>query len=272
MIGNHVRTASLAMMAGIALPMPALAQDAPEPASGTRHSVEISAESQDFSKGYGSLRSVKLEYRVDFADTTVTFSPTIGERRVSGSGVTAVGFAATVYHDWSDTISTRTRAFIAEDRPVFASVDLAQDVSVKLADKTVATVGGRWARYFGNQDVYFVSGGLRQYFKGGSVAYRLTWVKPEGRDAFLAQLATLTLNDGRGSGKTQLWLNYGGASFDRTIDSSFSGKDYGGLVQRLQPIDKTLSLSLSAGIESYARPAGRVEGTKLGLGLQFSLN
>ena len=66
-----------------------------DPRLGTKQSVELSAETQDFSKGYGSLRSVKLEYRVDFADTTVTFSPTVGERRVSGSGVTAVGFAAT---------------------------------------------------------------------------------------------------------------------------------------------------------------------------------
>ena len=272
MTPNTIRLGGLAMVASLALPAAAFAQDAPAPDNGSRQSVEVSAESQDYTKGYGSLRSVKIEYRVDFADTTVTFSPMVGERRVSGSSVTGFGVAGQIYHDFSDTLSTRTRVSVAEDQPVFANLDFAQDVSVKLADKTVATVGGRWARYFGDQEVWFVSGGLRQYFKGGSVAYRLTWVKPEGRDAFLAQLASLTLNDGRGRGKTQLWVNYGGASFDRTIDSSFSGKDYGGLVQRLQPIDKSLSLSLSAGLESYARPAGRVEGTKLGLGLQFSLD
>lgn len=252
---------------------PAFAQDAPPAApSGTTQSIEISGESQDFTDGYGSLRSVKIEYRVDFADTTITFSPTVGERRVSGSSVSAVGIAGAVYHDWSDTISTRTRAFIAEDRPVFASVDLAQDVNVKVAEKTVLTVGGRWARYFGNQDVYFVSGGIRQYFKGGSVAYRLSWVKPEGRDAFLSQLASLTLNDGRGRGKTQFWFNYGGATFDRTLDSTFSAKDYGGTVQRIQPLNQDFSLSLTAGLQSYARPAGRVEGTKLGLGVNMSLD
>jgi YaiO family outer membrane protein len=267
-----IRLTGLALVASLAMPATAFAQDVPEPAGDASQSVEVSAESQDYTKGFGSLRSVKIEYRVDFADTTVTFSPTIGERRVSGSSVTALGVGGTIYHDWSDTISTRTHAFVAEDQPVFANLDFAQDVSVKLADKTVATLGARWARYFGNQEVWFVSGGLRQYFKGGSVAYRLTWVKPEGRDAFLAQLASLTVNDGRGRGKTQLWVNYGGASFDRTLDSSFSGKGYGGLVQRVQPIDKAVSLSLSAGLESYARPAGRVEGTKLGLGLQFSLN
>ncbi|MDB5678806.1 YaiO family outer membrane beta-barrel protein [Sphingomonas bacterium] len=267
-----IRLSGLALVASLAFPAAAFAQDVPDPANESRQSVTVSAESQDYTKGYGSLRSVKIEYRVDFADTTVTFTPTIGQRRVSGGSVTALGADATIYHDWSDTISTRTRAFIAENQPVFANLDFAQDVSVKLADKTVATVGARWARYFGNQDVWFVSGGLRQYFKGGSVAYRLTWVKPENRDAFLAQLVSLTVNDGRGRGKTQLWANYGGASFDRALDSSFTGKDYGGLVQRIQPIDKSLSLSLSAGLESYARPAGRVEGTKLGLGLQFSLD
>ena len=270
MIRNHLSLAGFAFAASLA--SPALAQEAPPTPSDTTQSIEVSAESQDYSKGYGSLRSVKLEYRVDFADTTVTFSPTIGERHVSGSSVTGVGAALTVYHDFNDTISTRTRAFVAENQPVFANVDLAQDVNVRVAEKTVATVGARWARYFGNQDVWFVSGGLRQYFKGGSVAYRLTWVKPDGRDAFLAQLASLTINDGRGRGKTQFWANYGGASFDRALDSSFTGKDYGGTVQRIQPLDQTLSLSLTAGLESYARPVGRVEGSKLGLGLNFSLN
>jgi YaiO family outer membrane protein len=272
MTPTTIRLSGLALAASFVLPASAFAQDVPDQPSDTKQSIGASVETQDYTKGYGSLRSAKIEYRVDFADTTVTFSPTIGERRVSGSSVTALGADATIYHDWSDTISTRTRAFIAEDRPVFANLDFAQDVSVKLADKTVATVGARWARYFGNQDVWFVSGGLRQYFKGGSVAYRLTWVKPENRAAFLAQLASLTINDGRGRGKTQLWANYGGASFDRALDSSFTGKDYGGLVQRIQPIDKSLSLSLSAGLESYARPAGRIEGTKLGLGLNYSLD
>ena len=271
MTRNLLCLTGLALAAGFA--SPAMAQDAPPPApSAITQSIEVSGESQDFSDGYGSLRSVKLEYRVDFADTTVTFSPTVGERRVGGSAVSAVGVAGAVYHDWSDTISTRTRAFIAEDRPVFASVDLAQDLNVKVADKTVLTVGGRWARYFRDQDVYFVSGGLRQYFRGGSVAYRLSWVKPEGRDAFLAQLASLTLNDSRGRGKTQFWFNYGGATFDRTLDSNFSAKDYGGTVQRIQPLNKDFSLALIAGLQSYARPAGRVEGTKLGLGVNVSLD
>jgi YaiO family outer membrane protein len=272
MTPNNPGLTGLAFAASLVLPVAASAQDAPPEPSGTTQSIEVSGESQDFSKGYGSLRSVKLEYRIDFADTTVTFSPMAGERRASGNSVTGFGVAGQIYHDFSDTVSTRTRVSIAEDRPVFANLDFAQDVSVRIAGKTVATAGARWARYFGDQEVWFVSGGLRQYFKGGSVAYRLTWVKPEGRDAFLAQLASLTINDGRGRGKTQLWLNYGGASFDRALDSIFTGKDYGGLVQRIQPIDRNVSLSLSAGLESYARPAGRVEGTKLGLGLQFSLD
>jgi hypothetical protein len=71
----------------------------------------VSAEPQDCTKGYGSLRSVKIEYHVEFADTMVTFTPTIGQRRVSGGSVTAFLADATIYHDWSDMISAHSRIY-----------------------------------------------------------------------------------------------------------------------------------------------------------------
>ncbi|CAN5378831.1 YaiO family outer membrane beta-barrel protein [soil metagenome] len=267
------RTSCVILLASFTIATTAQAQTAsPPPPPSRSQVVEIGVESQDYDNGYGSLRSVKLEYRLDMGDTTVTFSTAGGERRTNGTSSRALQFGGAIYHDLSPSFSTRTAAYIAEDDPVFARYDLAQDFTVRLADKTTATIGGRWAQYFGGRDVYFLSGGLRRYFRGGSIAYRATYVIAEGQKDSLSQLINLSINDASGRGKTLLWLNAGAATFDGArIDTGFSPKDFGGLVQRIQPLNRDFSLSLSAGMQSYARPAGRVTGTKLGMGLVFSV-
>ena len=192
----------------------------------------------------------------------------IGARSALGISATAVGGGVTVYQDWSSTFSTRTAAFVAENEPVFAELGFAQDVTIAVADKTTVTLGGRWARYFGNQDVTFLSAGARRYFRGGSVSYRLTHVNPEGRDAFLAHLVNITIDDASGEGKTQLWLSTGEASLDRSqIDGDFDGQNRAAMLQRTQPLTSNLALVASAGLSSFDRPQGDFTSLNLGLGV-----
>jgi YaiO family outer membrane protein len=260
---NLIRwAAALALPAVLSLPVAAHAQE-----SGS-DSVYIVAQAQEFSDGLGSLRSVRLEYKAVLDDTTVLVSPIVGERRSPAGRERAIGLGATIYHDWSDKVSTRTAAFVAENEPVFANLDFAQDVTLGIADKTTVTIGGRWARYFGDREVTFLSAGARRYFRGGSVAYRLSHVNPEGRDTFFAHLVNLTLNDPSGAGKTQLWLSTGEASLDRSqMDDSFDGQNRAALLQRTQPLTEGFSLVASAGLSSYDRPGGDVSAINLGLGL-----
>jgi YaiO family outer membrane protein len=257
--------AALAAAAALC-PMPALAQQ-------HRQTVTASAETQEFSDDLGSLRSASLEYKFSNDDTTVTFTPTVGERRAPGVRETAVGGGATWNQDWSSRISTRTHAFVAQEKPVFAQYDFAQDVTVRVGSNTALTLGGRWARYFGRQDVTFLSAGLRQYFKGGSVAYRLTRVDPEGRSAYLAHLVNLSVRDPKGSGKTQLWLSAGEASLSSSqLAANFSGEDYGAVLQRTQPLTDRLSVIPTVGYASYDRPGDRLEAINLGLGLAIGID
>lgn len=233
-------------------------------------SVEAFAEQEAYSDGLGKLKSVSLEYKLVNDDTTVVFTPAVGERSVGAFSETAFGAGVAVYFKLSEGVSTRTYAAIAEDEPVFANRQLAQDVTFNATKDTTITVGGRWARYFGDRDVYFVSAGARHYFKGGSVSYRLSYVDPEGRDGFLAHLVNLSLNDRDGRGKTQLWLGAGAASLDRPIDQpNFSGEDYSATLRRVQPLTGQLSLVGQVGITSFDRPAGRVEATNIGVGLRL---
>lgn len=246
---------------------------APPAYAEAKQSVQITAATQDYSKDLGSQRSVSLEYKYDNDDTTVVFTPTVGQRRVAGTSSTAVGAGAAIYHDWSKTVSTRTGVFIAEDKTVFAHLELSQDVTFKVARSTTVTVGGRWARYDGGHDVSFVSLGARRYFKGGSVAYRLTRIDPEGLDSFYGHLINLTINDGHGRGKTQLWLSTGASELDRNqLPGTFTGSNYAGMLKRTQPLTDRFALIAGAGVSSYARPQGRVTATNFELGLQMGID
>jgi YaiO family outer membrane protein len=242
-------------------------------AAETSQTVTVTGETQEFSDDGGSLRTVQLEYKFENDDTTVVFTPAIGERRAAGAGETAVGGGIQFYHDWSDTVSTRTGAFVAENAPVFAQYDLAQDVTVEVAERTALTVGGRYARYFGGQDVTFLSAGVRQYFGFGSVAYRASWVNPEGRNGYLAHLVNVTVNDASGGGKTRLWLSAGEASLSSAqLPANFSGQDYAAALQRVQPISRELALVPLLGYSSYDRPGGRIDALNLGLGIALRID
>jgi len=180
---------------------------------------------------------------------------------------------AAFYHDWTPSFSTRSEAFVAEDKSPFQHLDIAQDFTGKVAKDTTLTVGARWARYAGGQDVWFVSGGVRQYFKGGSVAYRLSWTKPNALSGYLSHLASITINDGRGKGTTQLWLSSGAASLATSqLPDTFRGKDLAALLHRVQPINDSMALLLSLGLSAYDRPGSRVTATTVGLGLSIQLN
>lgn len=234
--------------------------------------ILASTETQDFSRERGSLNWASIEYKLKTERTTVTLEPTYGERRAGGWRQSAAGVAGTIYHNWSSQVSTRTQIFAGENKPVFAHFDVAQDLTVKVAKSTTATVGGRWARYFGGQDVNFLSLGARRYFKSGSIGYRLTRVKQEGQSAFFSHLLNFTINDGRGEGRTQVWLSTGAASLTRTpIDSQFAQQDFGALIRRIQPLSRGVKLLASGGYSSYAQPIGRIGAKKFGLGVSIDL-
>lgn len=242
---------------------PAMAQDS--------SSVQIIAETRDYSDQYGSLDTITGEFVKEMGKTTVVVTPSYGERDYSSISANALSIGGSVYHRFSDSVSTRTTVAVAENAPVFATRQVGQEVSFRLLPQTTATVGARWARYYGNADAYFVSGGLRYYFGGGSVAYKATYVEPDNRDAIVSHQVNVSVNDGEGNGKTQLWLSAGEASLDNSaLIENFSGEDYSAYLRRYQPLTKNLNLVGNVGFTSYDRPNGRVEATTFGLGLQMN--
>lgn len=236
-------------------------------------SVQIVAETQDFSDELGSQRTITLDYKLKTNGLTLVVSPAVGERRASGTAVTALGGGAALYVDVVEGVASHSQAFFSENEPVFAKVDLVQDFTVRVAQKTNLTAGARWARYFGDRDVTFAFAGIRQYFKGGSASYRLTYIDPEDGSSFLSHLVNVNLNDRRGTGKTQIWLATGATSLTRSqLDQNFSGDDHSAVIRRTQPVANRFSLIGTVGFASYARPEGRVSAPSIGIGVLIGLD
>lgn len=236
-------------------------------------SVQVVAERRDYSDGFGELNTVVGEVVAIEGDTTIVFEPRWGERETAVGTWDAMGIGANIYHKFSSDVSTRTRLAVAQDEPVFANIDVAQDVTFRVAPSVTGTIGARYARYFGDNDVYFVSGGARYYFKGGSISYRLSYIEPENRDKIFAHMVQLTINDGGDSrGKTQLWLGAGETSLDDAVFAGqASGDDYSAYLRRYQPISDRLDLIASVGIASYDRPGGRITAPTFGVGLRIGM-
>ena len=263
--------AGLLLVVNLSMANAAMAQ--PTPAPEPKQSVLVSAETREFSDDRGSLRSFTIEYKRAHGGTTVLLAPTIGERRTAGADDTALGIRGTLYHDWSPAISTRTSLFVAEDTPVFAHIDAAQDVTFRVADGVTLTPGVRWAEYSGDREAAFYSLGARRYFSRGSIAYRLTRTQAEDQDGFFAHLLSASLNDGQGKGKTQLWLSSGDAALTSPqTDEGFDGSNRAFVLQRTQPLWGDVALIASAGLASYEFAGGRYTAATFGIGVSAALD
>lgn len=235
--------------------------------------IDAAVITQDYGTDRGSRTSAQLDYKLEYGDTTVLLSPVFGGRSGGGETVYSAGVGGTVYHNWSPGFSTRTSVFVAENTPVFAHLDIGQDVTFRIAKNTTLTAGARWARYFGGHDLAFQSIGLRYYFEGGSASYTVMRINPDNRDAFFGQLFNLSVNDAQGAGKTQLWLSSGTTPYDRIQpEDNVSGDDYAAVLQRYQPLGQNLNLIVGAGITSYARPTGRTTGSNFKLGISMPVD
>ena len=235
--------------------------------------ISINAETQEFSRGFGSLRTVRIEYKDVLDSTTVLFAPVIGRRTSATTSEASVGGSLEVYQKWTPRVSTRTALFVSEDKQVFANIDAAQDVTVAFGKKFTATAGVRWAEYANGDKVVFISLGGRRYFKRGSIAYRATYTRPNGESGYVAHMVNLTLSDPTGRGKTQFWIGYGDTKMDRALfKSNFNETDYGGTVRRVQPLGNgKIDMVFLLGVTAYGNPTGRVWGKTAGLGLSLNL-
>ena len=224
-----------------------------------------------FTDGFGKRWQTGAEYSADLGRTAFTLSAKQAKRTFATESFSAVELSGTLYHDWNDTLSTRTQIGLSSDKPVFASRQVATDLNLKLVPQTVLTLGGKYARYYGRRDVVSWSAGGTWYFGDGSVGYRFTLSDVDKLGKSHSHLATVRLKDPRGSGLTQLWLGAGTSLHEQEVLLAGQKGSYKSIsLQRVQPIAGELALNLQVGRSWYDTGATDYQGTTASVGLSYS--
>jgi YaiO family outer membrane protein len=231
----------------------------------------LSEQYTHFTDGFGKRRQTGAEYSVDLGRTAFSVSATHAKRTFADESYSAVEFAGTLYHDWSDQVYTRTHVALSSDKPVFASRQVATDLNLKLVPNTVLTVGGKYARYHGNRDVYSWSAGGTWYFGDGSLGYRFTLSDVDKLGKSYSHLVTARLKDPRGGGQTQLWLGAGTSLHEQEVLLSGEKGSFRTIaLQRVQPIAGPIAVNLTLGRSWYDTGSTNYHGTTASIGLSYS--
>ena len=231
----------------------------------------LTNELTDYSSGFGRRRETTAEFNADLGRTAVTLSASQAKRKFETDSYKAVEVAGTLYHDWNSRLYTRTHVALASDKPVFASRQIANDFNFKLRSNVVATLGGKYARYYGDRDVLSWSAGGTWYFGGGFASYRYSNYDVDRLGNSHSHLASVRLKDPRGSGQTQLWLGSGTSLHEQEVALSGRKGSYRSVsLQRVQPIKGPLAVNFTLGRTWYDTDAADYRGTTASVGLNYS--
>jgi len=231
--------------------------------------TSVDGEYLSFTDGFGNRRIVNGETRIDAGKTRAVLALSSGTRKTEESKFKATRVAASVVHDWTSRLSTRTAASIASNAPVFLTRELQQEVSYKPFAQTVVTVGGRYARYWGGVDVMSYSAGASQYFGGGMLGYRFTTYDVKGVGRTSGHLVSAKLDDGLGS--NQLWLGRGSSLQDSNwLSPNVKGNVTSVEYRRVQPISSQISVTAGVNHTRYDATHSRHQGTGVRVGLVFT--
>ena len=261
-------TGSILALALAGTTLSASAQAAPKIPSVQSMIAAVDGEYLTYSGAYGSRRVVNGQTKVDFGKTTLTVDVAHGVRKAGGDKFEAKRLAASVAHEWTPRFSTRTSLGISGNQPVFVNRELVQEFSYKPFAQTVVTVGGRYARYFGNVEARSWSIGAAQYFQGASVSYRFSSYNVEHLGRTSGHLVGAKLDDRYGS--NQLWLAHGNSLHDTDwLATPEKGKFNSAELRRTQPIAGGVSAMVAVKRIGYDTGSTKYHGTGVRFGLVF---
>ena len=234
----------------------------------TSSTMSLEASYQDYGSS-GARRLLESRMKLQAGDATIVVTPKMGTR--SGEQRDSRGYALSgdLYLPLTSAISSRTSVQLANRSAAFARIDASQQLTVGVARRTNVQVGIRYAKFDLGDEVTFLSGGVRQYFSFGSVAYTLTAAKAEGGKTGLGHMIQASLNDGPAGGSTQLWLSMskGAQEFEWARNDRSTVRSV--VIRRLQPVAGPISLVGKVGLAQYRSPANRHTGLIAGVGIEY---
>lgn len=244
-------------------------QQVPVPSLKTDNSVGLEASYQDFGKA-GNRWVAESRFKLVRGPATIVLSPKLGTRENHGRRSNGTAMVGDLYLPLSDSIITKTSVQLADRSATFARLDVSEQFTIGIAPKTNLSAGVRYAQFELGDEVTFVSGGVRQYFSFGSLAYTMTaaHLSGSGRTG-LGHMVQLRVNDGHGDGYTQLWtsISSGAQEFEWARNDRMKVRSL--VVRRTQPIANDLALVGKIGYANYRSPANRHTGLIAGLGIEY---
>jgi YaiO family outer membrane protein len=230
--------------------------------------ASVEGEYLSYSGPFGSRRIVNAQSRVDTGNTTLSLGVSQGTRKADGEKFNATRVTVGVAHDWTSRLSTRTSAGISSNQPVFVTRELSQEVSYKPLSRTVLTLGGRYARYWGGVEALSWSVGAAQYFGGGLISYRFSSFDVGHVGHTTAHLVSAKVEDPYGS--NQLWLGHGSALHDAIwLPAAEKGNYTSAEYRRIQPIGGGVGLMVGVNRIWYTTDSTKYHGTGARVGLTF---
>jgi len=228
------------------------------------------AEYIDFNHGYGSKRIIGAELVNKTNRTTVVMSGARGERTYEIERFESTRVIGTVYHDWSDTLSTRTSVTISSDAPVFVHRELAHDFNVKAGKGWLVSAGAKALEYAGDVEATAINVGASYYLPRVTISYKYTRYDVEDLGESNSHLASIRVRDRNGHGHTQLWLGYGDSLHELDwIDAPVKGRAHGITLRRFQPIGEHLGIGITAGYTDRSTGVADYEGVIGALDLSY---
>jgi len=214
----------------------------------------------DYSEGRGDRQEASVIADIDFGDTSLVIGGATGKRDYGTADFSGSEGSVDLYHDWNDTLTTRTSFSLSSDDPVFANRTIAQEIMVKPADNLVLTGGIGWREYFGDVETTVWSLGPTYYFRGGFVRYTYSDFDIEDRGNTHSHLATVRVNDGSGRGYTQAWLGTGTSIQEyEFVVPDYEGDVTGAALRRVQPVSDTLDLTIGVDYQDFDTPLADYE-------------
>jgi YaiO family outer membrane protein len=224
----------------------------------------------DYSRGYGNKKISYAEMNQKLDKGALVLNAASGKRVYSNESYSGTRARGTLYYNWHPTLSTRSGLSWSTHSPVFVRREVFNDFNFKLIKRTVFTVGGRHASYYGDNRVNSWSAGGALYLGAAIATYRYTHYASSDSGNSYSHLLSLRVKDSAGQGYTQLWLGSGTAryAYDWRPDSQ-SGRMHSVSLKRFQPLTKDIALTLVAGRQWYNTPLRDYQGTFVEGGIVF---
>lgn len=234
-------------------------------------SISTQVDHTDYDQARGNRDVAGLAVAGRMGDTGWQLAATHGHRDFGDIAFSGTRVGASLHHEWSRHLSTRTAATFSDDSPVFANRDVSHDFMFKVLPNTVLNVGGRYAEYYGATYLSGWSAGAQYYLPRASASYRYSRHRLSSGGSGHGSTLMLRLQDAQGRGASQLWIGSGTSAYVPDMDPLLlrDTRSRSVFLRRNQPLGEHLMLNAGIGKAWHETEFERFSGISSQVGLGY---